>query len=553
MEIKNAVLQHPIRINHIGFLCSGAKRFILTENNTGATSFNVIFVDDARDTVVYTGTLDAVRDEESVFYVGDFSHIDRCGDYFIEVGSLRSRGFVIYDGAYDMCERTMLQYFTLQRCGHALGWAGECHLDDGFIFETGEHIDLAGGYHQSCDLRKSPGGVSIGVNAMLHFALDDKSAWGKILVRDEVKWACDYFVKTIQPSGAMFNTLNAPFGWGGRTFYKSCAPSSAVWNVVQILSQGYRYFKNDEPTLAKSYLDKALLAWEYLTKKRGDEPYAHPDKFPVGMDPDFFYDQCKKGSIADVCYEISSARELFKATKDEKFLSVVRQKIPFVLSNLNGYILMRDSECAVTSSCSYTWQMGALFSLCDAYELLGDFDGLENALKNALDKSLCFAKKDIWRCFQKVYFEKDLDRDVGHGCGTVRQGLGKISAFDGYFYSAKEIFEPAYACYMGIFLARGANLLKNKDYLEVAQCVVDNLLGANAIDSCHINGIGYNQSPMRAYGQFFPSTPQLVGAVGVSYSEIDVYKNSHAEYDMPCVGISMLLISEVTKSTLNLK
>jgi hypothetical protein len=39
----------------------------------------------------------------------------------------------------------------------------------------------------------------------------------------------------------------------------------------------------------------------------------------------------------------------------------------------------------------------------------------------------------------------------------------------------------------------------------------------------------------------------------ISYSEIDVYKNSHAEYDMPCVGISMLLISEVTKSTLNLK
>ena len=168
-------LQNAIKVNHRGFLCNSKKRFILTENKNGSLDFSVYLIHDVKHICVYRGQMVEYKENGQAIYEGDFSSVCDNGDYFIEAGGYISRHFVIYDGAYDICQRTMLQYFTYQRCGHPLGWAGKCHLDDGYIKETGEHIDLRGGYHQSSDLRKSPGGVSIGVNGMLRFALSDKS------------------------------------------------------------------------------------------------------------------------------------------------------------------------------------------------------------------------------------------------------------------------------------------------------------------------------------------------------------------------------------------
>ena len=101
------------------------------------------------------------------------------------------------------------------------------------------------------------------------------------------------------------------------------------------------------------------------------------------------------------------------------------------------------------------------------------------------------------------------------------------------------------ALYFGLFLARSGKLLKNKKYTEYAQYIVDNLLGANELDSSHIYAIGFNHARQHAYGQFFPSTPYIPGAIGVGYGTLDVYTNG-SEYDMPCVGLAMYLISEIT-------
>ena len=219
--MKKYEFQNAIRVNHRGFLKKSQKRFILMENKTGSNDFSVFLIDNVKEIKVLDGKMVPFYENGHTFYEGDFSSITEDGDYFIVAGGFKSRQFVIYDGVYDICNRTMLEYFTYQRCGHPLGWNGTCHTDDGYIKETGERVDLCGGYHQSCDLRKSPGGVSIGVLGMLRFAINDKSEWGTILVADEVRWALEYFIKTIQENGVMYNTLNSPFGWKGREFYES--------------------------------------------------------------------------------------------------------------------------------------------------------------------------------------------------------------------------------------------------------------------------------------------------------------------------------------------
>lgn len=544
--MNHSEFQNPIRVNHRGFLPKGQKRFILTENNIGNDEFSVFLIDNVQEIKVFEGKLLSDKEDDKLIYWGDFSDVEKAGDYFIEAGGIRSRQFVIYDGAYDICNRIMLEYFTYQRCGHPLGWNGTCHKDDGYIKETGEHIDLSGGYHQSCDLRKSPGGVSIGVLGMLHFAIKDKSEWGKILVYDEARWALEYYVKVIQENGAMYNTLNDPFGWDGRIFYKSPAPSSAQWNATSVLTLGYMYFKDKDTAFAKKCLDRAIRSYDFMmSDARPKDTYKHPDKYQMGMDPDFFYDQCKKDSTADLAYQITVSADLYRATGKERFLNLIKACIPAVLDSLaDGFVLIRNdnSKRTVWGSCSYCWLLGGLLSLCDAYELLGDFCGLKNKLICALDEICNFADKSPWRSVHTLYSNEDLDVVDGHLNQTRRQSMPELSRYKNYYFSKKDFFEPSHACYIGIFLARGAKLTGNSRYMGYAQSIVDSLLGANVLDSSHIACVGYNQPQHSAFGQFFPSTPFIPGAVGVGYSALSGY----SEYDMPCVGISMYLLSEIS-------
>ena len=554
--------QNPIRINQRGFLTGSAKRFVLTENKTDSLAFSIVLTDDVVEYTVYEGVMERVEEDGDVFYVGDFSSVTREGDYTVVAGGYQSRQFVIYDRAYDICQRTLLSYFTYQRCGHPLGWNGACHLDDGFIKETGEHVDLSGGYHQSCDLRKSPGGVSIGVLAMLRFAVKDDSEWGAILTRDEAAWACDYFVKTIQESGAMYNTLNAPFGWGGRKFYRSAAPSSAQWNVTSLLTVGASYFKDIDPERSARYLAAALRSFAYMTgEARPKEVYTHPDPYPRGMDPDYFYNQCRIGSTADLAYRMIAAADLYRATGEDRFLSDMRANLPLIVMQLGdgigAHVLTRKDEPGrtVTSSCSYTWNPGGLLALCDAYELLGDEFDLKKKLAAAMKSASDLMDRSVWRKVRKLHSKADLDAPTGHPspdhpCPTVREGLGRLTYVGNYtcgdivlegYTSEYESLDPAYGGSIGIFLARASKLLGEEKYMAYAQSVADIMLGGDELDSSRIRGIGYNHAPHWSYGQFFPSTPFIPGAVGVSYSKLD----GTVEYDMPCVGMAMYLLSEL--------
>lgn len=559
-------MQNAIRVNMRGFLPNSSKRFVLCENKTGSDEFTVMlihgeFVD---HTVVYSGKMTTEVDEFGEnFQVGDFSEVTDDGDYYITAGGYQSRQFVIYDRAYDNCQRHLLEYYTYQRCGHPLGWNGKCHLDDGYIKETGEHVDLSGGYHQSCDLRKSPGGVSIGVLGMLRAALADKSEWGEILFTDEARWACDYYVKNIQQNGVMYNTMNDPFGWGGRIFYKSAAPSSAQWCVTSILALGYRYFKERDMERAERYLAASLRSYAYLTgDARPAELYRHPDKFQRGFDPDNFYCYCQKDSTADRLYRIMADSDLYRATDDEKYLLDIKATLPAVLEKqLDGklaYVFLENFEQGRTvgAACNYTWAPAYPMALAYAYELVGDVCGLGDGLRAAADAMYDYSMRGVWHYVKNISSDADLEVRVGHPkpgqtLPTAREFYAKAifpvekSGEQTYYGFRGNAVSPLCSLF-GSFLAKASKFFGEKKYAALAQELLDLMLGTNAQDSSRVRGIGYNHVQHHAFGQFFPSTPFIPGAVGVGYSTIDVYKST-SEYDMPCVGNTMQLISELCK------
>lgn len=555
--------QNAIRVNHRGFLTTGQKRFVLLHNKTESLAFTVFAIRDVENIPEFTGIMEVSHlSDGSVCFTGDFSSIVEDGDYFIQAGGYTSRQFVIYNGTYDTCLRMMLEFFTWQRCGHDLGWNGKCHTDDGYIYETGGHVDLSGGYHQSCDLRKSPAGVSIGVLAMLRFVMKDTSAWGKHLAIDEAKWACDYFVKTIQDNGAMYNTLNAPFGWEGRLFYQSPAPSSAQWNTTSILATGYLFFKDKDAARANRYLCAAIRSWNFMTgSQRPAGIYQHPAIPPRGMDPDYFYQQCSKNSTADFGYQIQVSCDMYRATGNDEYLTYLRSALQAFLQNMGHGALAHllfwndGSGRTVMGSGSYAWLPGGLIALCDAYELLGNFHNLQNCLRTIADAICAQAETNVWRNIRPLLTDADLDVPNGHpvpGCTppTLRQTAKDISYYattdSGMrcFRRTMEITSSAILSVYGIFLARTAKLLSCNRYMAIAQSALDQILGTNALDSSLIRAIGYNHAQHKAFGQFFPSTPFLPGAIGTPYYSIDVYK-TQSEYDMPCVGMVMYLISEI--------
>ena len=564
--MQNLITQNPIRVNHVGFTGKGNKRFVLTDNKTGDDTFSVyhFYECDKAPREVYKGKMN-LEDEEKGLWTGDFSDVTVEGDYYIEAGGHTSRYFLIYDKAYEHISRILLSYFTYQRCGSDLGWAGKCHTDDGVIKETGEHVDLAGGYHQSGDLRKSPAGVSIGVLGMMRYAMKDQSAWGKTLLTDEVQWACDYYTKNIQKNGAMYNTLSAPFGWGSRVFYKSAAPSSAQWCTTSILALGAMIFQERNKELSEKYLEAAVRSWQYMTgEERSSEVYKHPDVTPRGMELDNTYYMCQKGNSADMAYMAVVAADLYAATVDAKYLDYVRVGADKIISLMGEedaamcVLLNDDDEHLAFMSTAYAHANGGFMALCSAAELLGDekyFDAIR-----AVAKAICrVAETNPWHITRPVYSEKDLDMVFGHPAPgrylpSIREKLADIQPVGTVVKNGKKVncffdaklgdrhFAPTENAAKGVFLMRASKLLGEKDFASVAQSQADVMLGANLYDASLVNGVGHNHLGHKPYGQFFPPVPYIPGAINVVLTGLSHTECS--EYDMPCVGMFMYLLSE---------
>ena len=561
-----------IRVSHVGFMRNATKRFFIENPPEG--KFKVEYLRDVKYSVVFEGELTRVEGELTHIegelcsgWIGDFSQLTNEGNYRICCGGLRSRHFVVWDKVYDMPTRMMLNYFTMQRCGHPLGWAGLCHQDDGYISETGEHVDLTGGYHQSCDLRKSPAGLSIGVLGLVKFAIHDNFPhWGTQSIPDEIRWACDYFVKTIQPNGCMYNTLNETtnpndsFGWGGRVFYRSGAPASAQWNVMRALtlSSGLISERSDV------YLKTAKRMWNYMVNERPAGKYRHPGtSLPLGMDAADFYAASFKGSTADICARVAAAADFYRTTHEPKWLEEVENGANDICSRFVGgdsiaaACLLIDKNVfeIMESSGTYGWIGSGLLSLCDALEVMPRSNSANKwraCLEKVLQQQIHVAEKNIWGISPRFFTNKDLDKQVGHFSPgktrpTRRESLlssGKLGPVcnsaqslgqDKIHLFSENAIRPSLAAYRILLLHKISNMLDKPDCMSLAQQYIDGIFGFNTSDSSHIEAVGYNQALVPVFGQFFPSTPQIPGAVGIP------------EYDLPIVGMLMWALGDMAR------
>ena len=556
-----------ILLNHVGFPCLAPKRFLI--KNPPAESFRVERLLNTRLTPVDEGTL---RPLDGGVWEGDFSDLTDEGDYQIVVGEAYSRNFVVYDRVYDMAERLMLGYFTMQRCGSPLGWAGLCHQEDGYVGETGERVDLTGGYHQSADLRKSLGGVPIGVIGLLHWAALRKPLWDQGAVKDEIRWACDHYLRMVQPNGCVYNTLNAPLGWDGRLFYAEGAPASAQWNVIVILAMGARLLADDAAFSAR-LLAAARRAWRWIDRpERSDAPYRHPDVLPRGMDADNFYYASFRDSTADLCGRLSAAVALLRAEGGEAWEKEIVEtanrlcgrQVPGGPDNpVAGALRLAEDDLRLLGpGGSYGWAGTGILSLCeacDALPLAADKGRWVETIVRFADMRARFSLKNPWRLTPVLASESNLTQPTGHPapgrkpafigdsfrdapeCGCIENAAGKREKCYVRYSGA-----PLLLAESALVLRRAARLSGKREYLPVAQAQLDAVLGGNEYDMSSVEAVGFNQPCPAVFGQFFPSTPQIPGGVyHTGAGPVNPFNGRSGEYDMPAVGLLMWAVAEL--------
>jgi hypothetical protein len=211
-----------ILVSHAGFACDARKRallppdvqgeFVLQDLEHNAAETLADF-EDWR--VVYRGALRPFTGELGRWSVADFSAWTGPGLFRVVVPGTEARSIVfpVHDGVLAPLPRMFLDFLHANRCGpFENAWRGPCHLDDGVLSETGEQVDVVGGWHDAGDARKwSPHTLNpiLGlVDIFERLGWASGSQWGEQPWPDdlhaEVAWAAAFGVKMQDPASGMF-------------------------------------------------------------------------------------------------------------------------------------------------------------------------------------------------------------------------------------------------------------------------------------------------------------------------------------------------------------
>ncbi len=540
-----------ILINHVGYLTHGPKFFVV--EHPRVDTFTLL----DRNTLepIYEGTLTRVSGDLGDAFIGDFSDFTQSGAYLIECPGFlfeyptRSHVVVISDVLYHMPMRTIANYFTMQRCGDTYeNWCGPCHEGDAFCEHLGEHRDLTGGWHQSCDLRKW-----VQSSSWAFFALEDLLGYAPLapVFKDkpleEMKWGNQYFQKLVQEDGRLFDSVIYPNHFGDRKVFADHPPFFGVFNVINAQCICARAFAEKDPDYAAACVTLGRKVYDYYTSDQAPTKYA-PKVVPPFHDflPKLFV-QNYKGSALYAGGLLHCALQLYKTTHEDRYLQDARLYADELCA-------LQDRSEAPTRGAFYrdgkkdhyisTTDDGALGPM--ALVELSQMDVEKKAWYTETatlygEHLLAMAAKNPWgipACYLYSYEAK--------GSRKLGDAYYRYFTDDYEFGCNKEILGRA------LFLLELFKATGDKRYHNAAVRIADFVLGVNMMNISTVEGVGRNQ-PQRLINttEFDPKTPQIPGAVFPGFSGYPLTDEPYAdtslanEYDMPATTFMLMLITRL--------
>lgn len=560
----NLILATNLILNHVGFLPHGAKHVVII--NPPEPEF-AVSNDIWSPHIVFRGPLKRVNSELGDAWVGDFSAVQADGVYEILCGEMKSRAFSIHQGIYDQPLRTLFNYYPTQRCGDSqTGWNAPCHLGDATRADTGERVDLTGGWHQSCDLRKWITGTPYGLSGLSQLGLLKHPHWDNGQIADELRWGNRYFHHMIRPDGGLMDSVVVPLGWGERQVYPNDPPTCTSYMMIVGQTFAARYLKERDLEHSRACLDAALRIWAYMTGPTCPQAPYKPAVLPPGHEwlADCFSAHYP-GSAMERGDALYAGIKLYEATGEKKFLD----RACALAADLVKLQVGGDIETNPAAACfrigpdndnliafGFCTTFGTMFGAMGLAELAllrpdhPDAPKWKQAVRLMAEQKCRIADRNPWGLVPSYWSSDRPDAGRPGGSARYRYFFRHRSANGGEI----RVGPNGDIAGSALFLIRAHRLLGDARYLATAQRQVDWILGCNPFDASTVEGVGLNQ-PARYLngGEFFPPTPQIPGAVmtGIMGDEHDdpepFGNNCSTEYDIPSSAPLMWLLSELSE------
>lgn len=244
--------------------------------------------------------------------IGDFSDLEREGFYQAAAGRERCAPFFIRPDAWRRTLPKAVSYHHAQRCGVAVpNIHPACHLDDARRRDTGEHVDVTGGWHDAGDLRKWMDATMMAGFGLLRLARHLGDHWdlagsGLHVLLDEMRWGNRYFLKMQDKDGRV---------WADTAGGVSGDNSDNHWTDNQAGTADDRYINTAKPAMVQAMFI-ALQAMVSQAFAASDRNYAQSC---LGTGVRCWENTEHPKSTRDLSWRLLAAVELHRATRDAAY------------------------------------------------------------------------------------------------------------------------------------------------------------------------------------------------------------------------------------------
>jgi hypothetical protein len=467
----------------------------------------------------------------------------------------------IYSRIYDHPMRTIFNYFPTQRCGDSItGWHAPCHTNDARRVDTGEHVDVTGGWHQSCDLRKWTFGTSFGLVGLSQLAMQVAPRWDGGKIAAELQWGNQYFHKMARPDGGLMDHVVMPLGWAEeRDLYANDPPASATYATIIGQAMVARMFEEIDPDYSRKCLDVAEGMWRYITGPDYPKGPYNPPVVPryhewlAG-----YFSQNYPGSALHLSDALYAAIAMHRATGDRAYLDAACARASALVELQVGGDPSSDPMAACFRvgpgrsdiACLHGGGYFGLVGLCELLQLEpGHPDAAQwrGTVHMAVEQKCSMAERNAWGLIPCYWYAEN-------------PGGGRLagSGYYKYFFEYADFRVGMNTDILGaaLFLLRAHDVTGDKRCRPTACRQLDWILGCNPFDASTVEGVGRNQ-PERLINtdEFFPPVPQIPGAVmtGMIGDEHDepapFAMGVEAEYDMPPTAMTLWLMAELATAS----
>lgn len=212
--LASAQVESFVRLNQVGFQSNGSKIAIAFSSQQIPEQFEL--KDSISQNTVFVGKPFRVKGSWGQFDHHaelNFTSFNREGQFFIQLGPIRSQGFEIRRNRYEELSDQLLEFMRQQRCGYNPYVDAACHTFDGRTafgpVPDGSYLNASGGWHDAGDqLKYLLTSSNATAQMLLAYQLGDKTKFsdrfnslgqpgpnGVADLLDEARWGLEWMLR----------------------------------------------------------------------------------------------------------------------------------------------------------------------------------------------------------------------------------------------------------------------------------------------------------------------------------------------------------------------